>query len=564
MERIKNLKKNTKAILAIILNFTKKEKKLSSFIIQTSLLTFILYNFQIITKRLLLYIKTESLISVFNIIPEAISVYLIISLLYFLFSFNKYILKIFITFIFFISSIGTYYISAYNIVIDSAIIASVFTTSVELAKEIVGIRIFIWLFFTFLLPTVLIWKMKIKPFEFNLKECIKKIIYYFSAIFINLLILISVIFTFFVDNKIEILKGEKELKYIIPGEVIISSYTPINILNAVNLYIKYNSKINLKNKIILSEKYDVTYKGEKDLQVILIIGEAARGDHFGINGYKRETTPNLSKLKNIVNYDFVKSCHTSTFRSIPCMLSRLPIKNTIKNNVPTESSFIDLFNKTGFKTYWYGLQSIKPASYFIPEIQEVRTKYSIINQNKTNDYVYDELLLPILDKNLNKDQNDKKLIILHTLGSHMNYYQRYPKTFEKYTPVCFKDIHLCKKEAVINSYDNTILYTDWFISEVIKKFENKNAIIFYVSDHGQSLGENGIYTHGRPIETAPREQRYATMFVWFSDIFLTKNRKKMLTAKNKKNINHDYLFHSILNCSNIETKAVNKKLSICR
>ena len=169
-----------------------------------------------------------------------------------------------------------------------------------------------------------------------------------------------------------------------------------------------------------------------------------------------------------------------------------------------------------------------------------------------------------LKETLEKNQNG--IVILHTRGSHGNYYHRTPDKFHIYSPTC-KDNCVNNVTALNNTYDNTIVYTDFFLNEVLKILKDKNAILLYVSDHGESLGENGVYSHSAPYETAPKEQLYIPMIWWASDKFLSTpiNSEKFMQIKNNfnKHVDQSYVFHSVLDCMGVESTAINKNKSLC-
>ena len=198
------------------------------------------------------------------------------------------------------------------------------------------------------------------------------------------------------------------------------------------------------------------------------------------------------------------------------------------------------------------------------------TKYTIIQKTKTG--TKDISLLPFAQKAINDKKHANKLIILHTLGSHYNYQDRVTKSQEKFKPICKKsNIKSCTKEELINSYDNSIVGVDQFLSNLIKMLKDKKAILIYTSDHGESLGKNGIYFHGMPINIAPKSQRDVPLMFWFSDSYkASKNGEKLFSNIKKINpdtpLSHDYILDSTLGCSSISSNngGVNSKYNLCQ
>ena len=180
---------------------------------------------------------------------------------------------------------------------------------------------------------------------------------------------------------------------------------------------------------------------------------------------------------------------------------------------------------------------------------------------------YDEEMLYDIENKIKNINKENIVIFLHQMGSHgPAYYLRYPEKFEKFSPVCksgyFDD---CSNEEIINTYNNTIYYTSYFIDatiNILKEMNDYNTFMLYVSDHGQSLGENGIFLHGTPYLFAPKEQKQVPMILWFSNDFKKNYKINEECIKNKTNLSHDNLFHSVLGIYKINTKYYNKDLDI--
>jgi len=188
-----------------------------------------------------------------------------------------------------------------------------------------------------------------------------------------------------------------------------------------------------------------------------------------------------------------------------------------------------------------------------------------LNSNKKKSYLYDTHLLNPLKNIIKKNTNGA--IILHTRGSHKDYSHRVPEGFSKYTPTCEKEC-FNNITSLNNTYDNTIVYTDFFLNEVINELKDKDAILLYLSDHGESLGKNGVLGHSAPFETAPEEQTHIPMIWWASDKFLSnqENFKKFERIKSNfdKRLDQSYIFHSVLDCMGVDSPAINKNKSVCR
>lgn len=302
---------------------------------------------------------------------------------------------------------------------------------------------------------------------------------------------------------------------------------------------------------------------DQDMVVVLVIGEAARADHFQINGYERNTTPKAAEL-GVVSFRDVTSCGTTTRVSVPCMLTRATLQDP--GRAVRETSLVSVFRAAGFRTAWISNQSfLGKANTAVSAIaHEAHTVHFNRPQadNVLLSFVDQELLDPM--ERFLQAAGSRALVVLHTVGSHWLYEHHYPDEFRVFTPVCKRRSPAsCSKEEVLNAYDNTILYTDHFIAEVIRRVQSRRALVFYVSDHGESLGEEGRWGHGQ-AEGIP-EQRKVAMLVWASRDFQETHpaRFHSIQAMREKPLSHDNLFHSLLDCAGIESVVVDRNLSIC-
>lgn len=293
------------------------------------------------------------------------------------------------------------------------------------------------------------------------------------------------------------------------------------------------------------------------LTIVVVLGESLRPDHMSLNGYKRSTTPQLAK-QQVISLPNIYTEYTYTNRSLPHILTRADSLNP--NLAFSEPSFISIFNYCKFKTTWLANQeSAETYIYFMKECQNLI--YANIGKNSYNfDSWIDGELLPHFDTSL-KSKNPRNLIVLHTIGSHWWYNSHYPKSFQKFNPIVkSRVLSSCSAEEMINSYDNTILYTDHFLSQVIDRIKDRNAILIFLSDHGESLGENGQWLHA----SEAKELHSTAAFVWMSNKYKSGNPEKYanLLKKRTGKFRTDFLFHSVLDAANIKSPILHKNLSI--
>ena len=290
---------------------------------------------------------------------------------------------------------------------------------------------------------------------------------------------------------------------------------------------------------------------------VLVVGEAARAGNFSLNGYERNTNPLLSQ-QDIINFDDVTSCGTATAISVPCMFSGTPRKEFDVDKQLHRENVLDILQRAGYAVLWLendGGGKGVPAR--VP-FEDMPT------QNNpafcTEGVCLDEVLLARLEEYLHTITKDT-VVVLHSIGSHgPSYYKRYPERFRQFTPTCdTAEIQQCPQESIKNTYDNTILYTDFILSSVIdtlKKFPQFEAGMLYVADHGESLGENNIYLHGLPYAFAPKEQTHVPMVLWMSDSMKKYDRIDYTCLKQHAttgSFSHQNLFHSLLGLLEIES-----------
>ena len=271
---------------------------------------------------------------------------------------------------------------------------------------------------------------------------------------------------------------------------------------------------------IATDTHPVVSGGKPEL-VIMVVGETARYDRFALNGYHKPTNPRLLK-ENIVSFKQVTSCGTSTGVSVPCMFSILGRKDYDEDKAKHMENALDVLKQHGVHVLWRDNNSDSKGVAIRVPYDDYQTP---ARNTQCDRECRDVGMLVGLDKIVAEHRQQDMLIVLHQMGNHgPEYYRRYPKAFEKFTPVCKEsDLSKCSQEEIDNAYDNAILYTDYFLSEVIrflKQYDNSHeTAMLYVSDHGESLGEHGIYLHAAPYMIAPREQTHVPAILWLGQHF---------------------------------------------
>ena len=292
--------------------------------------------------------------------------------------------------------------------------------------------------------------------------------------------------------------------------------------------------------------------------VVMVIGESSRYDRWSINGYDRDTNPLLKQETNLVSLPDVITAVSATRLSVPVMISRKPATQSLKDGF-AEKSFISAYKEAGFKTYWLSNQISfgkfdTPVSVFANEADVVQ--FLNLGGFKGNSN-FDQILFEPLQHAL-ADPAPKKLIVLHTLGNHWNYSQRYPKTFDKWQPSLFgvdqpnyTDLKI--KPQMNNSYDNSILYTDWFLAHVIGTLKQSGQLtsLMYAADHGQTLYDGSCHLafHGHNTQF----EFHIPALVWYSDAYKDSYPEKVaqLLRHKKARLSTENVFHTLLDIGDI-------------
>jgi len=290
--------------------------------------------------------------------------------------------------------------------------------------------------------------------------------------------------------------------------------------------------------------------------LVLVVGETARAANWGLNGYARQTTPELAK-RDVLNFPHVAACGSSTEVSLPCMFSPWGRERYDEKAIRGHQSLLHVLERAGVATLWRDNQSgCKGVCTGLPtEDLRARTDPGLCNGRRC----HDGILLEGLAEAAARREGDQ-VIVLHMLGNHgPTYYERYPPAFRRYLPVCeTSDLGRCSREQIVNAYDNALAYTDHVLAGAIDRLSalpGYDTALLYVSDHGESLGEKGLYLHGMPYAIAPREQLEVPMVAWFSPGWRRATRldEGCLRRQAARQLDHDALFHTVLGLTDVKT-----------
>lgn len=461
---------------------------------------------------------------------------------------SRYILKPFLILVLLLSSLVAYFMSSYDIVVDPHMIQNILETNLNESADLFSIQQVLYFLFLGVLPSMVVYTIKIEPIGVK-----RAIIEGAQSVAVALGLITVIIFSF-----------SKFYTSFFRENVSLRFYTnPTFYLYSIGEYVgKSFSHEQTGLKMIGQDAHIMGDDGHREL-VILVVGEAVRADHFSLNGYGRETNP-LLKKENVVNFPNFTSSGTETAVSVPCMFSCAGREDYDKDIALHTENALDVLGHAGVNILWRDNNSDSKGVALRVAYEDYKTpeKNTMCEEGECRD----EGMLVGLQEYIESHPKGDIVIVLHQMGNHgPAYYKRYPKAFEKFTPVCkTNQLEQCSKEEITNAYDNAILYTDHFLSKAIallkKNDEKFETALFYLSDHGESLGENGLYLHGFPYAIAPDAQKHVPAVMWFGKQF--KVNKSALKQRAAQPYTHDHLFHTMLGFIEVNSSVYRSELDI--
>jgi len=454
---------------------------------------------------------------------------------------------------------ASYFIANYGIVIDKAMIQNVFETDTREAAELFSWHMVFTIGLLGLLPAFLIARVKV-GFPQGTRGLLKRAGIAGGSLAVAVLLLVMLF-----KSLAPAVREHRELRFLL---------TPTNTIQAVHGYLRGK----WTTPVVVAPLGRDAMKGQswagqqRRTVTILVVGETARAKNFSLNGYQRETNPLLARQQGLINFSQVSSCGTATAVSVPCVFSALGREHYSETKATSQEGLLDVLQHAGFQVLWRdnnsGCKGVCARVGF-----EDLSQATPGDPNCEGDECHDERLLAGLPELIRKSSGDM-VIVLHQKGSHgPAYARRYPKGFGRFGPVCdTNEFEKCSRESIEAAYDNTILYTDYFLSKTIDLLrrtasnEGVDTAMLYFSDHGESLGENNMYLHGAPYLFAPSEQTRVPMMLWMSDGFSSRFRidRTCLMARRNQPMSHDNVFHSVLGMLDVNTAVLNPKLDLFR
>lgn len=467
------------------------------------------------------------------------------------------ILKPLFVFLILLSSVLTYAMKTYGIVFDKNMIVNIVETNVSEASSYLNWSLIGWIALFGVLPASVLVGINI-VYPSLRRSLVQKSI----AATVSLAV-IGVIAIFYFQDYASFIRGNPGFR---------KEIVPTYALDAVLSYVKKDvfPRQRAYQNIGLNAFQEDADIGEKKELVVLVVGETQRAMNYELNGYNRPTNA-YTKKQDIISFKNTVSCGTATAVSVPCMFSNLTKNKYDKSVANSRDGLLDVAKRSSVKVLWLDNDGGCKDTCENVETIDVRAKYKNDKEQCVGDGCHDSVLLEELDARFKSLPDATTLVVLHIMGSHgPTYFNRYPKDHRVFTPDCQRsDIQNCTHEELINSYDNTILYSDFIMSgiiDVLKKNQSeRNSALIFMSDHGESLGEKGLYLHGLPYAVAPIEQTHIPFLLWMSDDFAEDRGLDLACVRKDLTENpysHDNLFHTVLGLLAVGVDVYDKNMDV--
>lgn len=451
----------------------------------------------------------------------------------------------------FVSILTCYYMSRYGVVIDPSMMRNVIKTDWREASELLNPAMFGYMLLG-LVPVAAIWLVRLRSRTPRAAR-VARIGSLTAALAVGVIALLVSFQDF--GSAMRVNKG---IRY---------QLTPGNLLWSAGRIAAGDARNAVGEREPADPAHRVLAVGgaRKPTLLVMVVGETARSANFGLNGYARMNTPELAGL-DIVNFPHTTSCGTSTEVSVPCMFSPFGRADYDEDRIRNHESLLHLVDRAGLKVSWIDNQSGCKGVCSGLDFTDLGS--AKIGNLCDDGHCYDEAMIQVLKDKLAADpQPQDRMVVMHQLGNHgPAYYRRYPKAFEKYTPACQNnDLGTCSQQEIVNAYDNAIAYTDHVLAQTIAFLKTQqdryDVALIYVSDHGESLGEHGLFLHGVPYAIAPKEQTSVPMVWWMPEPAAHNLNVNLACLRDEaqKPASHDNLFSSVLGLLDIETPRYKKE-----
>ncbi len=460
--------------------------------------------------------------------------------------------KVLLTLLFITTAFAVHYMSSFNVYLDADMLRNVLATDRKESSELMTPALILPLLGYGLLPTLQLWRLRLR------KRSWGKALLWRAAFMLGVVLVTGAGAMASFQDISALMRNHREVRYLA---------TPVNYLIALKQNLASSSPIKKQPKLPIGTDAKVLPRatGSKPRLLVLVVGETVRAQNWGLNGYARQTTPELAQT-GAVNFPDMHACGSSTEVSLPCMFSPYGRHDYDEKKIRDHQSLLHVLEHAGISTLWRDNQSgCKGVCENLPieRLDDAKTPGLCADGR-----CMDEILIENLASQVRAKLGDR-VVVLHQLGNHgPSYFQRYPAQFRQFVPTCdTPDLGKCDRQQIVNSYDNAIRYTDHFLSRTIatlRGLDDYDTAMIYLSDHGESLGEKGLYLHGMPYAIAPEEQTRVPMVMWFSPGFVADRGLDIQCLRHRagQRTEQDNLFPSVLGLMQVQTSVYDRSRDV--
>lgn len=447
------------------------------------------------------------------------------------------------------SAVAAYYMHTYSVMLDPTMIQNVLNTDIHEATDLLSVSMLLFVAALSAVPLAFIWLARIERHGW-LEATLVRAGAVAGAVVVSVLAILPIN-----RDLTSMMRNHREYRYLI---------TPGNFVYSLAAQSASEARgAGLAREPVGSDAriLRIAFADKKPRVFVLVIGETARAANFSLLGYPRVTNPELARL-DIAAFHDVRSCGTSTEVSLPCMFSPYGRVDYDESRIRHSEGLLDVLARAGYAVKWIDNQSGCKGVCRGEHVEYRKTDPEAHPDLCARDECFDGVLVRELAGELSRTTQDT-VIVLHMMGNHgPAYYRRYPAAFRRFVPDCATaELRECTRDEVVNAYDNAILYTDHVLASVVGVLKERartlDGAMLYLSDHGESLGETGLYLHGLPYSIAPDTQKMVPMISWLSPEFAAANivDPHCVRAKVNEPLSHDNLFHSVLGILDVHTRA---------
>jgi len=459
-----------------------------------------------------------------------------------------------------VCAFSSYFMQAYGVVIDPTMLANALHTDGREVRDLLSVDMWWPLLFGVLLPGYWWVRQPVRPLGWRRTGSAQSALVLLSAVAMVLVGWLAF------QDLASSMRNHKALRYMI------NPYNTAYALLRVGVGRAAHAEMPLQPVgVDARHQGNIAPVPNQGPLLLLVVGETLRADHVGMAGYGRDTSPRLSRLHasgELVFFDHVTSCGTNTEVSVPCMFS--PLGRDDERDGVRQENLLDVLQRAGLAVLWLDNQS--GCKGVCDRVPNASTREGADPTRCPDGECFDEALLQSLPGRLQQldpvRQQRGTVVVLHMMGSHgPAYFKRTPPSHKVFQPECTDQaLQHCERAHVVNAYDNTARYADHVLAELIDwlRQQQRPTGLWFVSDHGESLGENGLFLHGMPYAMAPRAQTHVPMLAWFSGDWQRRQRVSTacLRQKSGQPYSHDHLFHTVLGLTDVATRIRQPALDI--